>query len=76
MRKLLLMGVLACSLFLNGCAFIDEYFLPPPEDTVQEVFEAGNDALRDKNYRQAAAYFNRIYTERFELCERLVKRKI
>ena len=63
MRKLLLMGMLACSLFLNGCAFIDEYFLPPPEDTVQEVFEAGNDALRDKNYRQAAAYFNRIKEE-------------
>ena len=63
MRKLLLMGMLACSLFLNGCAFIDEYFLPAPEDTVQEVFEAGNEALREKNYRQAAAYFTRIKEE-------------
>ena len=63
MRKLLLMGVLACSLFLNGCAFIDEYFLPPPEDTVQEVFEAGNEALRDKDYKQAATYFGRIKEE-------------
>ena len=63
MRKLLLMGMLVCTLFLNGCAFIDEYFLPAPEDTVQEVFEAGNDALRDKNYKQAATYFNRIKEE-------------
>lgn len=63
MRKLLLMGVLACSLFLNGCAFIDEYFLPPPEDTVQEVFEAGNEALRDKDYGKAVTYFNRIKEE-------------
>ena len=63
MRKLLLMGMLACSLFLSGCAFIDEYFLPTPEDTVQEVFEAGNEALRDKNYKQATIYFSRIKEE-------------
>ena len=63
MRKLLLMGMLACSLFLNGCAFIDEYYLPAPEDTVQEVFEAGNEALKEKNYSQAAAYFTRIKEE-------------
>ena len=63
MRKLLLMGMLVCSLFLSGCAFIDEFFLPTPEDTVQEVFEAGNEALRDKNYKQAATYFTRIKEE-------------
>ena len=63
MRKLLLMGMLVCSLFLNGCAFIDEYFLPAPEDTVQEVYEAGTVALKEKNYTQAATYFNRIKEE-------------
>ena len=63
MRKLLLMGVLTCTLFLNGCAFIDEYFLPTPQDTVQEIFEAGNDALREKNYKQASIYFSRIKEE-------------
>lgn len=63
MRKLLLIGMLTCSLFLSGCAFIDEFFLPAPQDTVQEVFEAGNDAMREKNYKQAATYFTRIKDE-------------
>ena len=63
MRKLLLMGMLLCSLALSGCAFIDEYFLPTADDTVQEVFEAGNDAMREKNYKQAATYFGRIKEE-------------
>lgn len=63
MRKLLLSGMLACTLFLSGCAYFDQYFLPAPEDTVQEVFEAGNDAMREKNYRQAITYFTRIKDE-------------
>ena len=63
MRKLLLMGMLACSLCLNGCAFIDQYVLPTPQDTVQEVFEAGNEAMREKNYKQAAVYFTKIKDE-------------
>ncbi|MBQ8665252.1 MAG: outer membrane protein assembly factor BamD [Mailhella sp.] len=63
MRRLLLLGMLVCSLSLSGCAFIDQYFLPPAEDTVQEVFEAGKDAMREKNYKQAAIYFNRIKDE-------------
>lgn len=63
MRRLRLLGMLVCSLSLSGCAFIDQYFLPPAEDTVQEVFEAGKDAMREKNYKQAAIYFNRIKDE-------------
>ena len=63
MRKLLLLGMLTCTLFLNGCAFVDEYFLPASEDTVQEVFEAGNDAMREKNYSQAIKHFTRIKDE-------------
>lgn len=63
MRKLLLLGTLISTLFLNGCAFVDEYFLPPAEDTVQEIFEAGTDAMREKKYEQAAEYFTRIKDE-------------
>ncbi|HJD98157.1 outer membrane protein assembly factor BamD [Mailhella massiliensis] len=63
MRKLLLMGALACTLFLSGCSMVDEYFLPPPDDTVQEIFEAGNDAMREKNYSQAITYYTRIKDE-------------
>ena len=63
MRKLLLIGMLTCSLFLSGCAFIDEFFLPAPQDTVQEVFEAGNEAMSEKNYKQASVYFTRIKEE-------------
>ncbi|MBP3730498.1 MAG: outer membrane protein assembly factor BamD, partial [Mailhella sp.] len=63
MRNLLLSFSLACSLLLNGCAFIDEFFISPPEDTVQEIFEAGNEAMRDKNYIGAAKYYERIKEE-------------
>ena len=60
MRKLLLPGLLLCTLFMSGCSLVDEYFLPPAEDTVQEIFEAGNDAMREKNYPQAIKYYTRI----------------
>ena len=33
-------------LFLGGCAgFIDYYFLPPAEDTAQEIYEAGRECM-------------------------------
>ena len=60
MHKLLLLATFACTLFLNGCSLVDQYFLPAPEDTVQEIFEAGNDAMREKDYSKAAEYFNRV----------------
>ena len=63
MRKLFVMGALVCTLFLSGCSIVDEYFLPPPDDTVQEIFEAGNDAMREKNYSQAIVYYTRIKDE-------------
>ena len=52
-----------CSLLLSGCGLIDEYFLPTPEDTVQEVFEAGSEAMRDKDYPSAIKYYTRIKDE-------------
>ena len=60
---------------LSGCGFIDYFFLPPPEDTAQELFEAGQDAMNEKNYDDAAEYFTKLkdrypfspYTPRAEL---------
>lgn len=63
MRKLLAMGMLVCTLFMSGCSIVDEYFIPPPDDTVQEIFEAGNDAMREKDYSQAIVYYTRIRDE-------------
>lgn len=45
---------------LSGCGIIDYFFLPPPEDTAQELFEAGNDAMREKNYASAAGYYAKL----------------
>jgi len=50
----------ALLLFLSGCGFIDYFFLPPPEDTAQELFEAGQDAMKEKNYDDAAEYFTKL----------------
>ena len=53
--------VLAASLMLlSGCGLIDYFFLPPPEDTAQELYEGANDAMRDKRYMQAAEYYTKL----------------
>ncbi|MBU1001340.1 MAG: outer membrane protein assembly factor BamD [Proteobacteria bacterium] len=61
MRKLLqfatLMGLL---LVLPGCGVIDYYLLPPPEDTAQELYEAGLDAMKVKDYEEAAGHFQAL----------------
>lgn len=49
-----------CVLFLSGCGMIDYFFLPPPEDTAQELYENANDAMREKQYPQAAEYYSRL----------------
>ncbi|MFV0422108.1 outer membrane protein assembly factor BamD [Oleidesulfovibrio sp.] len=45
---------------LSGCGLIDYFFLPPPEDTAQELFESGNDAMREKDYASATNYFSKL----------------
>ena len=45
---------------LSGCGIIDFIYLPPPEDTAQELFEAGNDAMREKDYLAASGYFSKL----------------
>lgn len=56
-RTLLALPLLFC---LSGCGFIDYFFLPPPEDTAQELFETAGDAMREKDYVTAAEYFGKL----------------
>ncbi len=56
--------LLALLLVFTGCGgVVDHYFLPVADDTVQELFEAGNDAMQEKRYRDAAGYFAEIKDE-------------
>jgi outer membrane protein assembly factor BamD len=45
---------------LSACALIDAYFLKPPDDTAIELYEAGMDAMDDKDYGDAQDYFSRL----------------
>lgn len=47
-------------LLLSGCGIIDYFYLPPPEETAQELFEAGNDSMREKRYGEAAESFSKL----------------
>lgn len=38
---------------MNGCGAIDYYFLTPPEDTAQELFENARGFMQDKEYDSA-----------------------
>lgn len=51
MRNYLFLLVFA--FFLNGCGIIDYYFITPPEDTAQELFENARDYMGDKEYVSA-----------------------
>lgn len=39
--------------FIGGCGIIDYFFLPPPEDTAQELYQSGVEAMQAKNYGSA-----------------------
>ena len=54
--------VLAAALsgILSGCGLLDYYFLPPPEDTAQELYEAGMEAMADQSYSSAVDYFTKL----------------
>ena len=55
-----LLVVLVLAGMLSGCGIIDWFYLPPPEDTAQELFEAGNDAMREKDYLSASGYYTKL----------------
>lgn len=52
--------VLFFMLTLNGCALIDRWFMPEPELNAEELFEAGNDAIRAKDYVRSVEYFTKL----------------
>lgn len=45
---------------LSGCGIIDMIYLPPAEDTAQEIYEAGNEAMSEKNYVRAVELYNKL----------------
>ena len=47
-------------LMVSGCGIIDMIYLPPAEDTAQEIFEAANDAMSEKNYVRAVELYNKL----------------
>ncbi len=47
-------------LLLQGCGIIDYYFLPPAEDTAQELYEGGREAMSTKDYYQAIELFTKL----------------
>ncbi|MDR1855598.1 MAG: outer membrane protein assembly factor BamD [Desulfovibrio sp.] len=52
--------LVAHMLALSGCGLIDMVYLPPSEDTAQEIFEAANDAMSEKNYVRAVELYNKL----------------
>ena len=48
------------ALVVSGCGIIDYYYLPLPEDTAQELYENGREAMYDKDYYTAADYFEKL----------------
>jgi outer membrane protein assembly factor BamD len=59
-KPLRLLWILLLVSISSGCGIIDYFYLPPPEDTAQELLEAGNDAVSEKNYASAITYFTRL----------------
>lgn len=45
---------------VSSCGLIDYYFLPPPDDTAQELFESGMDYMKEKRYGSAAELFIKL----------------
>ena len=59
-KRLLISYLLGSFLLLSGCGIIDMIYLPPSEDTAQEIFEAANDAMAEKNYVRAVELYNKL----------------
>ena len=58
-------GMLLCAAlcFVGGCGIIDQVYLPPAEDTAQEIFESANDEMHEKNYVRAVELYNKLRDE-------------
>lgn len=55
-----ILSVLLLTFALSGCGIIDYFYLPPPEDTAQELSETGNDYMREHKYAKAAEAFTKL----------------
>ncbi len=53
-------SVALCTLFLSACGVIDYFYLPPPQDTAQEIFESANEAMADKSYLKAIKLYEKL----------------
>lgn len=56
-RSLFLVLAIAAT---SGCGIIDMIYLPPSEDTAQEIYEAANEAMSEKNYVRAVELYNKL----------------
>lgn len=45
---------------MTGCGIIDIFYLPRSEDTAQEIYEAANEEMADKNYVAAVELYNKL----------------
>ncbi len=59
-KYLHLLALLLLVLNMSACGIIDYFYLPPGEDTAQELFENGNDSMREKDYVKAAEYYTKL----------------
>ncbi|WP_029894904.1 outer membrane protein assembly factor BamD [Desulfohalovibrio reitneri] len=55
-----LLASLAILAILPGCGLIDEFYLPTAQDTAQELYEAGQFAMQERNYGDAAEFFTKL----------------
>ncbi len=59
-NRLLALFFLVLMPVVSGCGLIDYYFLPPPDDTAQELFETGMEHMKEKRYSLASDSFNKL----------------
>lgn len=59
-KKLRALAFVLALFCLGGCGIIDMIYLPPAEDTAQEIYEAGNEAMSEKNYVRAVELYNKL----------------
>lgn len=59
-KRLIAVFMLLLLPLISSCGLIDYYFLPPPEDTAQELFESGMEYMKDKRYARASENFLKL----------------
>lgn len=52
--------LLAMCFIMGGCSLLDAFLMPEPEMGAQDLFEYGNDAMREKDYARSIRYFTKL----------------